>query len=191
MADITVWYARQKTINQLYVVSNKPFLPCYLGYPQSAGSISRKYWKMPTIRQTWSVSLPAHSSGKLSSAAANIYTKNTIFCVYANNLRRTDRWPKGAHDRTPETQHAYSLRTFQSLSWLFAVSCRSNKTNTASHTNKYRLFWRLRVSNSIINSLTWLEFRFVRDSMPALIICKFDADPMKTDGAMLETVLSL
>ena len=49
-------------------------------------------------------------------------------------------------------------------------------------------FWHSRASNSNINILSWPEFELIPDFMPAMIICKFDGDPMKTEHARLDTV---
>ena len=60
--------------------------------------------------------------------------------------------------------------------------------HTVWHKDKYRLFWHSRASYSNINILIWPEFKLVPDFTPALIICKFNDDPMKTEHARLEII---
>ena len=60
-------------------------------------------------------------------------------------------------------------------------------TRYAGEKAKYGFFLHSRASNSNINSLIWREFKLVQDFMPALVICKFDEDPMKTERAWMET----
>ena len=45
-------------------------------------------------------------------------------------------------------------------------------------------FRRSRVCNSIANRPIWPEIKLVPDFMPVLVICKFEEDPIKTEGAI-------
>ena len=44
-----------------------------------------------------------------------------------------------------------------------------------------------RVCNSDANSPIWPEMEFVQDFMLVLIICKFEEDPIKIEGAIVST----
>ena len=76
------------------------------------------------------------------------------------------------------------------LSYLFASFIMIwLKLNTLPDTRiNIGFFWHSRASNSNINILIWPKFKLNPDFMPALIICKFDDDPMKTEHDRLETV---
>ena len=55
---------------------------------------------------------------------------------------------------------------------------------------KYRLFWHSRASNSKVNSVIWPEFELIRDFILAVLVtCKFDEDPIKSEVAILQTVI--
>ena len=50
-------------------------------------------------------------------------------------------------------------------------------------------FRRSRATNSAVLSQIWLKFELVRDIIDDLVICKFEEDPIKNEGARVLTRL--
>ena len=48
-----------------------------------------------------------------------------------------------------------------------------------------------RAKRSTVNSLIWPEFELVRDFMPVLVICKFDDNRIKSEGARVDIVFPI
>ena len=44
--------------------------------------------------------------------------------------------------------------------------------------------------NSEVNSPLWPEMVLVQDFMPVLVVCKFEEDPIKTEGAIMSIFFS-
>ena len=51
-------------------------------------------------------------------------------------------------------------------------------------------FQHSRASNSKFESKIWPNFALVQDFIPFLVTCKFDKDPIKSEGAILLTIVS-
>ena len=48
---------------------------------------------------------------------------------------------------------------------------------------------RSRAANSAVLGLIWPNFEFVRDVMDVLVTCKYEEDPIKNEGARVDTTL--
>ena len=51
-------------------------------------------------------------------------------------------------------------------------------------------FWHLMPSNSKMNNPFWPELKVLRDIMHVLVTCKFNEDPIKTEGDINRTTFA-
>ena len=49
---------------------------------------------------------------------------------------------------------------------------------------------RSRAANSAVLGLIWPNFELVRDVMDVLVTCKYEEDPIKNEGARMDTTFS-
>ena len=56
-----------------------------------------------------------------------------------------------------------------------------------SDQGKVEIFWRLRAANSVFSGGIWLKFEHIIVCIDALVTCKNEEDPIKNEGARVNT----
>ena len=59
-----------------------------------------------------------------------------------------------------------------------------------SHYKSMGIFHRSRAANSAVLGPIWPNFELVRDIMDVLVTCKYEEDPIKNEGARVDTTFS-